>query len=388
MEHIALLGATGSIGTSTLDVVRRYPDRFSIYAVSANSNVEKLASIAAETRAQVAVIADESKYQDLKEALKAKGAAAEAACGSRALTEAAGSPEADVVVGAIVGAAGIESTFEAARRGKRILLANKESVVCGGGLLMRTIRECGAELLPVDSEHNAIFQCLRSASEQSRSLLRLVLTASGGPFRTRMDLSGVTVEEATHHPNWSMGKKITVDSSTLMNKGLEVIEARWLFDVPEDRIDVVVHPQSVIHSMVQFEDGAVLAQLGAPDMRNAIAYSLGFPERMDAGVKPLNLAAMGPLTFEAPDLNRFPQLGYAYEALKMGGAATIVLNAANEEAVAAFLDRKIRYPQIPAVCRALLYGFEQKAPESLEEILEVNTEARALAREFIDGLTE
>lgn len=386
MEKISLLGATGSIGQSTLDVAARYPEQFSIYAVAAGTNAAKLAKIAAETRAEYAVIADESKYGELKDALKAAGACAEPLCGADAIVQVASSDETDTVVGAIVGAAGIASTFAAAEKGKKLLLANKESVVCGGKLLMDTVRNNGAKLLPVDSEHNALFQCLQGASEKSRSLLRLVLTASGGPFRHRMDLSDVTVEEASHHPNWSMGRKITVDSSTLMNKGLEVIEARWLFDVPEERIDVVVHPQSIIHSMVQFEDGVVLAQMGAPDMRNTIAYSLGFPERLDAGVKPLNFAELGSLTFEAPDTNRFPQLAYAYEALKRGRSACIVLNAANEIAVEAFLERRIRYLDIAKVCLTMMNGFDVEAPKSLEEILAIDREARILSREYIEGL--
>ena len=387
MQKISLLGATGSIGKSTLDVVARYPEKFSIYAVSAGNDVEKLAKIAAETQAKVAVIANENKYEELKQALKRNNSNAIALVGKDSLDEIASTPEVDVVVGAIVGAAGISSTFSAARAGKKLLLANKESVVCGGQLLMTTVAENGAQLLPVDSEHNALFQCLQSASNQSRQLLRLVLTASGGPFRLRQDLSTVTVEEATHHPNWSMGKKITVDSATLMNKGLEVIEARWLFGVSQDRIDVVVHPQSVIHSMVQFEDGVVLAQLGVPDMRNTIAYSLGYPERLDAGVQPLDFSQLSALTFEKPDLNRFPQLGYAYEALRMGGSASIVLNAANEKAVEAFLAGRIRFVDIASVCRTMMNAYQQHAPTSLAEILAVDQEARILASEYIDGLT-
>lgn len=385
MEKITLLGATGSIGKSTLDVAARYPEKFSIEAVAAGSNVRKLAEIAAQTKARYAVVADEAKYTELREALQEAGSIAEPLAGAGAVEEMARLTEVQTVVGAIVGSAGIASTFAAAKAGKKLLLANKESVVCGGRLLMDTIKANRAVLYPVDSEHNAIFQCLRGATENSKKLLRLILTASGGAFRTRKDLSGVTVEEATHHPNWSMGRKITVDSSTLMNKGLEVIEARWLFDVPEDRIDVVVHPQSIIHSMVEFEDGMVIAQLGAADMRNTIAYSLGFPERLDAGVKPLNFAQIGALTFEEPDLKRFPQLGYAYEALRMGGGACIVLNAANEVAVEAFLERKIKFTDIPVICRNMLYGYQCPAPQSYEDIIAIDNEARVLTKEFISG---
>lgn len=385
MERIALLGATGSIGTSTVDVVSRYPERFFIEAVAAGSNYEKLAEVAARCHSRYAVIADKNLHGALKEALKRHGSTAEAFAGAEAIDDIAGMEAVDTVVGAIVGAAGISSTFAAAQAGKKLLLANKESVVCGGSLLMDTIAQCGAKLYPVDSEHNAIFQCLEGASSETRSKARIILTASGGPFRNRKDLSGVTVEEATHHPNWSMGKKITVDSATLMNKGLEVIEARWLFDFPADRIDVVVHPQSIIHSMVQYEDGVVIAQLGAADMRNTIAYSLGYPKRMDAGVKPLDFTTIGQLTFEKPDLNRFPQLGYAYEALAMGGAACIVLNAANEVAVDAFLRRKIQFMDIAKVCRELLYGFRCESPKNLEEIMLIDKEARSLSAEFIDG---
>lgn len=385
MERIAILGATGSIGKSTVDVVLRYPEKFSVYAVSANSNVEALAQTAKKVGAKVAIVADSKRLDELKAELIKAGSDAKAEGGAKAIDAVACSPEVDVVVGAIVGAAGISSTFAAAKSGKKLLLANKESVVCGGALLMNMIKENGATLMPVDSEHNAIFQCLVGASKAAHDKARIILTASGGPFLHRYDLENVTVQEATHHPNWSMGKKITVDSATLMNKGLEVIEARWLFDVPPERIDVVVHPQSIIHSMVQYEDGVVLAQMGAPDMRNTIAYSLGFPERLDAGVTPLNFAKIKTLTFEEPDTERFPQLKYAYEALKMGAASPIVLNAANEIAVEAFLEGKIGFLDIAKVCRALLYGYVPEAPNSLEEILELDFKARELARSWVDG---
>ena len=276
----------------------------------------------------------------------------------------------------------------AAEAGKKLLLANKESVVCGGRILMDTIKASGAVLMPVDSEHNAIFQCLVGATQKARCEANIILTCSGGPFRQRQDLSDVTVEEATHHPNWSMGKKITVDSATLMNKGLEVIEARWLFDFEPERIQVVVHPQSVIHSMVQYADGVVIAQMGAPDMRNTIAYSLGFPERLDAGVEPLNFSKIKTLTFEEPDLKRFPQLGYAYDALKLGGAASIVLNAANEIGVEAFIQGKIGFTDIARLCHAMMYGFQPPTPTNLEEILETDKEARKLAQSWLEGFCD
>lgn len=387
-ERVSILGATGSIGRSALDVISRYPERFSVYAVTANSSVEALADAAQKSNAKVAVVANEELLSKLEAALKVRGSKALALAGHKAIDQVASSEETDTVVGAIVGAAGISSTFKAAEAGKKLLLANKESVVCGGRLLMDTIKKSGAVLMPVDSEHNAIFQCLVGAAEKSKAAANIILTCSGGPFRSRTDLSSVTVEEATHHPNWSMGKKITVDSATLMNKGLEVIEARWLFDTPPERIQVVVHPQSIIHSMVQFEDGVVLAQMGAPDMRNTIAYSLGFPERLDAGVAPLNFSKIKTLTFEEPDLKRFPQLGYAYDALQMGGSACIVLNAANEVGVDAFIKGKIGFTDIAVLCRSMMYGFQLPAPQSLEEILETDKSARKLAESWVEGFIE
>lgn len=387
MKKVSILGATGSIGTSTVDVLNQYRDKFSIKAVTAFSNVQKLADIAQKTNAEVAVIGNPKLLEPLREALRVRQLKTIAKAGEKAIVEEAADPEAEIVVGAIVGAAGIASTFASAKAGKRLLLANKESVVCGGRLLMDTIKESGAKLLPVDSEHNAVFQCLESASEKMRTSHRIILTASGGPFRKRMDLSTVTVEEATHHPNWSMGKKITVDSATLMNKGLEVIEARWLFNTPEDRIDVVVHPQSIIHSMVQFEDGVILAQLGAPDMRNTIAFCLGYPERLNAGVKPLDLASIHELTFEKPDTRRFPQLAYAYEALRRGGCSCIMLNAANEIAVESFLKGKIKFTDIPRICEAMMLSASEHTPHSLEDILMADTEARILTQEYISGYT-
>lgn len=384
MQNIAIFGATGSIGGSTLDVLSHYKDRYRVFALTANSRVEELVRLCESHHPRVALVADESKKGKLASELKTRGLTdIEVWAGESDLVRLAALPEVDVVVLAIVGAAGLAPTFSAARAGKRLLLANKESVVCGGALLMNSIREHGAELLPVDSEHNAIFQCLACASEEDRKNARLILTASGGPFRKRMDLTEVTPEDAVAHPTWNMGRKISVDSATLMNKGLEVIEASWLFGIPPDRIDVVIHPQSLIHSMVQYADGCILAQMGAPDMRTPIAYSLGWPKRLDGFAKRVDFAALGSVTFEAPDIQRFPQLGYAYEALRMGGAASIVLNAANEIAVEAFLDRRIRFLDIARACRQMMDSLVLAAPKSLEEVLAADREARIKTREVI-----
>lgn len=384
MQNIAIFGATGSIGGSTLDVLSHYKDHYKVFALTANSRVEELVRLCESHHPRIALVADESKKGKLASALKTRGLTdIEVWAGESDLVRLAALPEVDVAVLAIVGAAGLAPTFSAARAGKRLLLANKESVVCGGALLMNSIREHGAELLPVDSEHNAIFQCLACASEEDRKNARLILTASGGPFRKRMDLTEVTPEDAVAHPTWNMGRKISVDSATLMNKGLEVIEASWLFGFPPDRIDVVIHPQSLIHSMVQYADGCILAQMGAPDMRTPIAYSLGWPKRLDGFAKRVDFAALGSVTFEAPDIQRFPQLGYAYEALRMGGAASIVLNAANEIAVEAFLDRRIRFLDIARACRQMMDSLVLAAPKSLEEVLAADREARIKTREVI-----
>lgn len=384
MQNIAIFGATGSIGGSTLDVLSHYKDRYRVFALTANSRVEELVRLCESHLPRIALVADESKKDELASSLKTRGLTdIEVWAGESDLVRLAALPEVDVAVLAIVGAAGLAPTFSAARAGKRLLLANKESVVCGGALLMKSIKEHGAELLPVDSEHNAIFQCLTSASDEDRKNARLILTASGGPFRKRMDLTEVTPEDAVAHPTWNMGRKISVDSATLMNKGLEVIEASWLFGFPPDRIDVVIHPQSLIHSMVQYADGCILAQMGAPDMRMPIAYSLGWPERLDGFAKRVDFAALGSVTFEAPDMQRFPQLGYAYEALRMGGAASIVLNAANEIAVEAFLDRRIRFLDIARSCRQMMDSMVLAAPKSLEEVLAADREARIKTREVI-----
>lgn len=383
-ENLAIFGATGSIGTSTLDVVDRYRDRYNVFALTAASRVRELADLCQKFHPQIAVTALPEKKDELARLLHERGLDdITVMAGQEALQSVASMQEVDVAVLAIVGAAGLPPTFAAARAGKRLLLANKESVVCGGALLMQTVKDYSAQLLPVDSEHNAIFQCLSGANAKDRSEARLILTASGGPFRHRYDLQNVTPQEACAHPNWSMGRKISVDSATLMNKGLEVIEASWLFGFDADHIDVVVHPQSVIHSMVQYADGSVLAQLGSADMRTPIAYSLGWPNRLDGGSARLNFAQLSSLTFEAPDLERFPQLAYAYETLREGGSASIVLNAANEIAVEKFLSGQIAFTDIARVCRYMLDTFKAPAATTLEDILAIDRMARIKAKEVI-----
>ncbi len=379
-RRITLLGATGSIGASTLDVLARHADRYEVHALTAASRVQELADLCTIHQPAVAVIADETRLDELAAALRERGLATAPAAGAAALVEAAQAAEADIVVAAIVGAAGLMPTIAAARAGKQLLLANKESVVCGGALLMDAVRQGGGALLPVDSEHNAIHQCLAAASASQRAQARLILTASGGPFRQRFDLAGITPDEACAHPNWVMGRKISVDSATLMNKGLEVIEASWLFDFPADRIDVVVHPQSVIHSMVEYTDGSVLAQLGTPDMRTPIAYSLAWPERIATGSRRLDFMQLGALTFEAPDTNRFPLLAYAYEALRAGGGAPTVLNATNEIAVEAFLNGRLSFTGIAELCSEVLGQYAAPAPRAVADVVAVDAEARRRAR--------
>ncbi|BAP88679.1 1-deoxy-D-xylulose 5-phosphate reductoisomerase [Burkholderiales bacterium GJ-E10] len=393
-QGVSILGATGSIGASTLDVIARHPDRFRVIALTAQSRVDELARLCVRFRPRLAVIGDAAREGALRDALRAAGladGAVEVRSGPGALVEAAQCEDAQIVVAAIVGAAGLLPSIAAARAGKRLLLANKESVVCAGALLLDAVRTGGATLLPVDSEHNAIHQCLAGAvsangsAEGSAAVRRLILTASGGPFRQRRDFAGITPEEACAHPNWSMGRKISVDSATLMNKGLEVIEASWLFGFGRDRIDVVVHPQSVIHSMVEFGDGSVLAQLGTPDMRTPIAYCLGYPERIESGSPRLDFLRLGALQFEAPDLERFPCLGLAYRALAAGPAASITLNAANEVAVNAFLERRLSFLGIAATIECTLDALQAAAPASVEEVLEIDAWARSVAEKAVRG---
>ena len=383
VRSITILGATGSIGASALDVIERHRQRYRLSAVTAQSNVNDLADIAAKFDADVAVIGDPKLERSLRDALHARGARTRAQAGREALIAAAQAPECDTVLAAIVGSAGLEPTLAAAAAGKRLLLANKEAIVCAGALLMAAVERGGGTLLPVDSEHNAIHQCLARVSKSERDGARLILTASGGPFLKRHDLDGVTPDEACAHPKWVMGRKISVDSATLMNKGLEVIEASWLFGIPSDRIDIVIHPQSVIHSMVEFSDGSVLAQMGTPDMRTPLAYALAWPERIASGARRLDFASAGPLTFETPDRRQFRCLDYAYAALRRGGAASIVLNAANEIAVQAFLQERLRFTEIAPTIEQILGSFDPPAPSDIGDVLMIDREARERARELI-----
>ncbi|WP_269533203.1 1-deoxy-D-xylulose-5-phosphate reductoisomerase [Chitinimonas sp. BJYL2] len=374
VQNITVLGATGSIGVSTLDVISRHPERYRVLALSAHGQLEKLLAQCQVHRPRYAVLAEPGRLVEFKLMLASAGLTGiEVLAGMEALEYIASHPEADAVMAAIVGAAGMRPTLAAARAGKRVLLANKETLVMAGGLFMDAAREGGATLLPIDSEHNAIYQCLPQpfSDTAGQGVRKILLTASGGPFRcaSAEELAVVTPAQAVKHPNWSMGRKISVDSASLMNKGLEVIEARWLFDLPPERISVVVHPQSVIHSMVEYVDGSVLAQLGNPDMRTPIAYGLAWPERIDAGVSPLDLFQIARLDFEAPDLSRFPCLALAFEALRMGGAAPAVLNAANEVAVAAFLDEQLGFTAIAqlnaASLQAVAADFDARSLDSL-----------------------
>lgn len=383
-QPITLLGATGSIGRSTIDVVQRYPDRFHIHAVAGGSRVAPLVEVCKQVNPKRAVIADANRLDELHQALKAEGLShIEVGAGAQAVSSLAEDSDTEVVVQAVVGAAGVAPTFAAARAGKRLLLANKESVVCGGRLLMDTVKRYGCELLPVDSEHNAIFQCLAGATPQARANAQLILTASGGPFRGRKNLEGITPEQAVAHPKWNMGRKISVDSATLMNKGLEVIEARWLFDFEPERIKVVVHPESIVHSAVEFEDGAVIAQLGSADMRTPIAYSLGWPERLDGHAKRLSLAEISRLTFEEPDLVTFPLLQLAYDALKADDGSTIVLNAANEIAVEAFLEGRIGFTDIFKIVDQLLTTTVIEKIDNMEHIIKLDEKVRKCARKVL-----
>ena len=351
IQRLAILGSTGSVGSNTLDVVARHPERFEIVGLSAHTRVDTLAEQCLRFSPRVAVVGSETAAQALRERLSGR-VRTEVRCGPQALVELAGSTEVDAVMAAIVGAAGLEPCLAAARQGKRLLLANKEALVVGGALFMRAVSQGGATLLPIDSEHSAIFQCLPTDRGAWADWIdHIVLTASGGPFRQRdpATLAEVTPEQACAHPNWVMGRKISVDSATMMNKALEVIEARWLFDLMPDRIRVVIHPQSIIHSMVCCRDGSMLAQMGTPDMRVPIAYGLSFPQRIESGASRLDMLSQSALTFEPPDMRRFPGLQLAFDALAMPEGATAVLNAANEEAVAAFLDGRLRFTDIHEV---------------------------------------
>lgn len=392
-QRVCVLGSTGSIGESTLDVIARHPDTLSVYALTAHSRIEKLAGQALATGACVVVVPDDKARRRFIDAWPAGRTMPEIRVGAQALVDTAADSNVTTVMAAIVGAAGLPAALAAAKAGKRLLLANKEALVAAGSLFMQTVRDNGAELLPIDSEHNAIFQCLPQADRAAaptvpaKGVRRLLLTASGGPFRTTdlALLSRVTPDQACAHPNWSMGRKISVDSATMLNKGLEVIEAHWLFAMPVSKIQVVIHPQSVVHSMVEYEDGSVLAQLGQPDMRTPIAYGLGFPDRIDSGVGLLGLTALGRLDFEEPNMERFPCLGLAFDALKTSQSACVALNAANEVAVDCFLKLKIGYTEIPRIiegCLNRLIGQPSRELTSLEAVLALDSEARHFASEL------
>ena len=380
MRSVTILGATGSIGTSTLDLVERAPDAFRVEALTAHSDVGKLADAARRTRAKVAVIGDEARLGDLRDALA--GSEVEAAAGTQAIVDAA-ARGADWTMAAIVGLAGLRPTMAALAAGKTVALANKEALVSAGAIMMRAASDAGATLLPVDSEHNAVFQCYEPDPARIR---RIILTASGGPFRTWSldEMRGVTPAQAVKHPNWSMGAKISIDSATMMNKGLELIEAFHLFPVGADRLDVLVHPQSVVHSMVEYVDGSTLAQLGSPDMRTPIAHTLAWPQRMETPCARLDLAAIGRLEFEAPDFERFPSLALAREALRAGGARPAVLNAANEVAVAAFLAGRIGFLDIAYLVGEVLAQYDPEAPTTLEEVVAVDAAARVDAQRLTE----
>jgi len=390
VKGVTILGATGSIGVSTLDVIGRHPERYRVVALTARRQVERLHQQCLVHRPEYAVMVDPAAATDLRERLARDLPQCRVLCGAEGLAEVVALAQTDYVVAAIVGAVGLEPTLAAARAGKRILLANKEALVMSGRVFMDAVRRHGAELLPIDSEHNAIFQCM--PAQYSRGLdaigvTRIMLTASGGPFRTMplASLSQVTPEQAVAHPNWNMGRKISVDSATMMNKGLEVIEACWLFDTGPERVEVVLHPQSVIHSMVEYADGSVLAQLGNPDMRTPIAHALAWPERIASGVPSLDMFAVARLDFEKPDLHRFPCLRLAVEAMQAGGTAAAVLNAANEVAVAAFLERRLPFTGISAVVEQVLSEISAREAHSLEVILEDDAAARELAGRILQG---
>jgi len=390
MQNITILGATGSIGASTLDVIARHPDRYRVYALTAQSRVAELAALCERFRPQVAVVGAAQAAQELTQRLRERNVRTEVEYGEAALCAVAAAERCDVVMAAIVGGAGLAPTLAAARAGKKVLLANKEALVMSGRLFMDAVQESGATLLPIDSEHNAIFQCLPSPygrSPDAHGIARILLTASGGPFLNRAleSLESVTPEEAVAHPNWVMGRKISVDSATMMNKGLEVIEAHWLFGAAADRIEVVIHPQSVIHSMVSYVDGSLLAQLGNPDMRTPIAHALAYPERIASGVEAVDLVRIGQLHFQRPDLERFPCLKLAYDALLAGGSAPAILNAANEVAVASFLDGRIGFRAIDRLIADVLERLPHEDVADVEALLEQDRRARAAARTLISS---
>jgi len=391
VQAVTLLGSTGSIGESTLSVLSQHPDKYRVYALTANKSVDKLLEQCVQFEPEIAVMLDEQAAERLAKKLSDAGLSTEVLSGATALEQVSASAEVDYVVAAIVGAAGLLPTIAAARAGKHILLANKEALVMSGGLFMREVEANNATLLPVDSEHNAIWQCLPVGDKQQyhfdgKGIRRIILTASGGPFRdfSVADLEQVTPEQAVAHPNWSMGQKISVDSATMMNKGLEVIEAHWLFGLASEHIDVLLHRQSIIHSMVDYDDGSVLAQMGNPDMRTPIANALAWPERISSGVEPLDLAKVARLDFEEASFEKFPCLRLAYQALEAGGTSTAILNAANEIAVEAFLNKKIKYTDIAKTIEQVLDQASIEKGEDLTQVLAADQQARELASSLIN----
>ena len=387
VKGICILGATGSIGVNTLDVVARHPEKYKIVALSANGQVDRLLEQCEKYQPEYAVMANKKAAEELESKLKNKNISTQVLSGIDGLETIASLPQVDIVMAAIVGAAGLKPTLAAARSGKRILLANKEALVMSGQIFMDEVKKNNAVLLPIDSEHNAIFQCLPENYEKGLAesgITKILLTGSGGPFRTKAlsELTNITPDEACAHPNWSMGRKISVDSATMMNKGLEIIEACWLFNTNPDNIQVVVHPQSVIHSMVQYSDGSVLAQLGQPDMRTPIAHALAWPDRIESGVEKLDLFSIAKLEFEQPDYERFPCLRLAEESIRKGGTAPAILNAANEVAVASFLNNELSFIDIPYIVEQTLKNINSRPANSLTEILEDDLAARREAEQL------
>lgn len=391
-QNVTILGATGTIGLQTLDVIARHPNRYQVYALTAHSNHQRLFELCRQYQPEFAVLLQEAQAKALAGMLKDAGVRTRVLVGEASLVEVSAHAETDIVMAAIVGAAGLLPAMAAAKAGKKVLLANKETLVMAGKLFMDAVTQGQATLLPIDSEHNAIFQVIPSAAKTSfaqAGVKRILLTASGGPFRNASlsDLENVTREQALNHPNWVMGPKITIDSATLMNKGLEVIEAHWLFNAAPEQIDVVVHPQSIIHSMVEYIDGSVLAQLGNPDMRTPIAYGLGYPDRIESNVASLDFLAIAKLEFAAPDMVKFPCLRLAYDALKQGGTAPAILNAANEIAVQSFLDKKISFMEIPQVIESVLNATNVESVESIEQLINIDMQSRKSAQEAVMTMT-
>jgi len=386
LKNIVILGSSGSIGLQTIDVVKRYPELFNVVGLDVNKSIDALEQQIKELRPKAVVVVDAEKAQELSRRIAGTSNIPELLTSIEGLEQLAAHPEADLVLNALVGSVGLRPTLAALRAGKTLALANKESMVAGGAIVAKVREETGAEILPVDSEHNAIFQCM--VGERKREIKRLIVTASGGPFRGRTfsELESVTVEEALKHPRWTMGPKITIDSATLMNKGLEVIEAHWLFDLPYEQIDVIVHPQSIIHSMVEFEDGSIKAHLGQTDMRIPIQYTLSYPDRLPAPLPSLDFVEVGKLTFEKPDVRNFPCLAYAYEAIRLGKTYPAVLNATNEQAVAAFLSKKIRFTDIPNIIKQVIERHEPGDETDLGIVLETEHRAREYADRLITSL--